>query len=67
MLVAGLQYPIAASIMGIGWMASRLVYALGYTRRDKTDGSGRLIGSTFWLFQTGLFGLTAWTGIKMVI
>jgi glutathione S-transferase len=66
MLVAGLQYPVTSSVLGVGWMVSRLVYALGYTRRDKSDGSGRLAGSTFWLFQLGLFGLVGWSGLKMV-
>ncbi|KAK5174594.1 uncharacterized protein LTR77_001675 [Saxophila tyrrhenica] len=67
MLVAGVQYPIASSVMGVGWVLSRVVYAVGYTRKDKTDGSGRLIGSGFWLFELGLYGLTAWSGVKLLL
>ncbi|KAK4546579.1 hypothetical protein LTR36_001796 [Oleoguttula mirabilis] len=67
MLVAGIQYPIATSVMGAGWLVSRVIYAVGYTREDKTKGEGRLYGAPFWLFQLGVFGLTAWTGIKMVL
>lgn len=48
-------------------MAFRIVYATGYTREDKSDGSGRLYGAPFWFAQLGLFGLTAWTGIKMLL
>lgn len=66
-LVAGLQYPIASSVMGVGWMLSRLAYAVGYTRKDKTDGKGRLVGSPFWLFQLGLYGLTAWSGVRLLL
>ena len=67
MLVAGLTYPIAVTVMGVGWMICRVLYAVGYTRADKENGSGRAIGTPFWLFQLGLFGLTAWTGVKMAM
>jgi glutathione S-transferase len=60
MLVAGLRYPIASSVMGVGWSLCRLAYALGYTQKDRKDGKGRLIGSGFWLFQLGLIGLAGW-------
>ena len=67
MLITGLEYPIATSIMGVGWVVSRIVYAIGYTQKDKVDGKGRLAGMPFWLFQLGLFSLSAWSGIKLVI
>lgn len=52
--------------MGAGWIASRIAYAVGYTRADKEDGKGRLIGAPFWLFQLGLYGLVAYSGVKML-
>ncbi|KAK5127998.1 hypothetical protein LTR85_005115 [Meristemomyces frigidus] len=67
LLVAGIEYPIASSIMGAGWLVCRTLYAVGYTRADKTKGEGRLMGLPFALFEIGLFGLTSWTGIKMVL
>ncbi len=39
MLVAGLRWPIATSVMGVGWTISRIVYALGY---------GKLLRQTTW-------------------
>lgn len=38
-LVAGLVYPRAAAISGLGWVACRLLFAYGYVRLD-------VIGST---------------------
>jgi glutathione S-transferase len=66
LLIAGLQWPIASTVMGAGWLASRIAYAVGYTRADKDNGSGRLIGSGFWLFQLGLFGMVGSMGGRML-
>ncbi|GAB7335458.1 hypothetical protein MBLNU13_g07820t1 [Cladosporium sp. NU13] len=66
LLVAGLKFPVAASVLGAGWIVSRILYAVGYTRADKEAGKGRLIGLPFWLFQLGLYGLVMYSGIKML-
>nr|POE63662.1 microsomal glutathione s-transferase 3 [Quercus suber] len=34
---------------------------------DKKDGSGRLVGSGFWLAQVALYGMAGWMGVKMVL
>ena len=57
---------MAASVLGAGWIVSRILYAVGYTRADKEAGKGRLIGLPFWLFQLGLYGLVGYTGVKML-
>lgn len=67
LLISGLYYPLVSAALGAGWTVSRVMYAIGYTRKDKTDGSGRLVGMGFWLFQLGLYGLSAWCGIKMLM
>lgn len=67
LLVAGLQYPLWSAGLGAAWLVFRTVYAVGYTREDKTKGEGRLYGAPFWFAQLGLFGLTTWTGIKMLL
>ena len=67
MLITGLRYPLATTALSVAWMVSRVVYAVGYTRADKEDGKGRLMGSPMWLFQFGLFGLTAWSGLQMLL
>ncbi|KAF2481368.1 hypothetical protein BDY17DRAFT_187367 [Neohortaea acidophila] len=66
LLVAGLRYPIASTALAVGWMVFRTLYAVGYTRSDKTDGKGRLIGTPASFLQLGLYGLMAWTGYTMV-
>ena len=43
-MIAGLKYPVASGVMGGIWNVSRVIYAVGYTRADKENGSGRLIG-----------------------
>ena len=67
MLITGIQYPRTTTMLGVGWVLSRIAYGVGYTRRDKTDGSGRAIGLGFFIFQLGLFGLSTWASIKMVL
>lgn len=66
LLISGLRFPVAASVMGVGWIVSRIAYAIGYTSPNRTDGKARLYGAPFWLFQLGLYGMTAWTGFKML-
>lgn len=65
MLIAGLRYPVASALLGAGWSVARVAYAVGYTKADRSDGKGRLIGAPMWLFQLGLFGLTAMVGYKI--
>ncbi|KAF2431744.1 membrane-associated proteins in eicosanoid and glutathione metabolism [Tothia fuscella] len=56
-LIAGLGYPRGAAVSGALWTVLRWVYARGYTRKDMTNGKGRLMGSGFWIVQTVLFGM----------
>ncbi|KAF2861858.1 hypothetical protein K470DRAFT_269390 [Piedraia hortae CBS 480.64] len=66
-LIAGLRYPVTASVMGLGWMVNRVVYAVGYTNKEQKEGRGRLRGSAGWFVQLGLFLLAGWTGVGMVM
>ncbi|KAM0693307.1 hypothetical protein Q7P36_006560 [Cladosporium allicinum] len=67
LLIAGLRFPIASTVLGAGWIVSRILYAVGYTNPNKENGKGRLIGLTFWLFQVGLYGMVGYTGVKMLL
>lgn len=68
MLIAGLQHPRTSALLGLIWMFGRIMFALGYTRKDKDNASGRVIGFAIQLpMQLTLWGLAAWTGIKMVL
>ncbi|KAI9843636.1 MAG: hypothetical protein M1837_006218 [Sclerophora amabilis] len=59
-LVAGLKYPTGASVMGLGWLLGRFIYALGYARSPKdSNGKGRMAGVWYQVFQLGLFGMAA--------
>lgn len=66
MLIAGVQYPLAVTGMGIGWMIFRTLYAIGYTDPDKEGGKGRMKGTPMWFFQLGIWGTCVWSGVKMV-
>jgi len=67
LLISGLRYPVIASALGAVWLAGRIVYALGYTDPNMADGKGRSRGAFMWLGQLGLFLLTGFTGVKMVM
>lgn len=67
MLLGGLKYPIASAATGLAWMVFRILYAVGYTRKDKQGGRGRLIGSGFWWCQLGFMGLVAKTAYDVLM
>jgi len=66
LLIAGLQFPITAAIMGAGWSVSRYIYMVGYSQGGE-GGKGRYKGITFWLFQFGLVGLCIYEGVTMAM
>ncbi|MCJ1469051.1 hypothetical protein MMC07_007683 [Pseudocyphellaria aurata] len=66
LLLAGLSYPIPSAAMGLTWCVGRVVYALGYTNKNKVDGAGRNIGNFFWLPELGLQITALLTGYKMI-
>ncbi|MCJ1267910.1 hypothetical protein MMC22_007796 [Lobaria immixta] len=66
LLLAGLSYPIASAAMGLAWCVGRVTYGLGYTNKNKTDGSGRIIGNFYVLPELGLFLTAALTGWKIL-
>ncbi|CAJ2503466.1 Uu.00g108600.m01.CDS01 [Anthostomella pinea] len=66
MLIGGLRFPVATALAGLGWGISRIVYAVGYTDKNKTNGSGRMLGSFFWLFQLGMFVMTGMVGYDLI-
>lgn len=66
MLFAGLEYPTATTALGVGWLLSRILYAFGYITSGRKNGTGRLLGSGFWLCQAGLWGMCCATALKML-
>lgn len=67
LLIAGLKYPVASSVLGAAWIVFRTLYATGYTRADKKDGKGRLMGAGFWLAQFALYGICGGLAWGMVV
>lgn len=65
-------YAVSAGLLQPGVVLQPVVLTfsptlqVGYTRSDKTDGKGRLIGTPASFLQLGLYGLMAWTGYTMV-
>jgi glutathione S-transferase len=57
LLIAGLAFPRGAAVTGAVWTVFRYFYAVGYTKKDQTNGRGRMMGSGFWLAQFTLFGM----------
>lgn len=67
LLISGTRYPIAGSVLGAFWVFNRVVYAIGYTRRHwGQHGAGRYYGVFGMVAEFSLYGLTAWTGWKML-
>lgn len=52
--------------LGLGWCAARVVYALGYVNKDRTNGNGRRVGNFHWVFELGLQFVAALGGYKML-
>jgi glutathione S-transferase len=65
-LIAGLVYPRASAIMGLGWVVSRIMFAYGYISSEKPHGKGRYMGASYYLFQAGLWGLACSVGFKIL-
>ncbi|ORY10742.1 hypothetical protein BCR34DRAFT_601878 [Clohesyomyces aquaticus] len=67
MLIAGLQYPKAAAILGAVWSVNRVIYGWGYTQ-GLEGGKGRYYG-ILWMFAhfglIGYAGTSAWKIINM--
>jgi len=66
-LIAGLAYPVTSAASGAIWLVFRYMYAVGYTRADKTNGKGRMAGSGFWLAQAVLFGMVGKMGFDALM
>jgi glutathione S-transferase len=68
MLLAGIRFPVAAAVCGFGWTAARTAYMVGYSGSGQgSKGTGRYKGGAFWLFESALIGMAAWTGVSMVL
>ncbi|KAI5195457.1 membrane-associated proteins in eicosanoid and glutathione metabolism [Aureobasidium subglaciale] len=65
LLIGGLRFPLLSSAFGVAWSLGRIVYAVGYTAKNKDNGKGRLAGAFFWLAQLGLFVNAGLTGYNM--
>ena len=59
--------PVVSACLGTAWCVSRVAYTLGYTRKDKTDGSGRRIGGAANLFELALIIMSGMTGYEMIM
>jgi len=57
LLVAGLRFPRASAVLGATWVAGKLVYTFGYVREGREDGSGRLVGTWWWVPHLALMGM----------
>ena len=66
MLLAGLEYPVAAKWLGVAWIVMRIVYWAGYVYSSKERGEGRLYGVYFWMVQGLIWCLGLLTSRKLM-
>ena len=59
--------PVISACLGTAWCASRVAYTIGYCRKDKSDGSGRRIGTVGSLFEAVLMVMSGMTGYQMIM
>lgn len=65
LLISGLRYPVPAAGLGLGWLASRVVYTIGYT--SNSGPKGRAAGSIgSYLTMLPLLGMAGYTGYSLV-
>ncbi|KAH8772859.1 hypothetical protein F5883DRAFT_642216 [Diaporthe sp. PMI_573] len=64
MLLAGTRFPVQAAVLWMGWLASRVVYTIGYTSNGPKGRTTGAIGH----YLCGLsLALTAcYTGVQMI-
>ena len=63
LLVAGIRYPVLSAGLGVAWGVARVMYGLGYMRKDKKGGMGRYAGiwhSPILVILAGMSGLAGW-------
>ncbi|RKF80489.1 Microsomal glutathione S-transferase 3 [Golovinomyces cichoracearum] len=65
MLIAGIRYPITASVMGTSWMVCRWLYMTGYSRGEE-NGKGRIQGLGSFIFQYILVIMSGYTSLAIL-
>ncbi|CAG8971542.1 hypothetical protein HYALB_00005438 [Hymenoscyphus albidus] len=67
LLIAGLKYPKLSAVLGSLWSVARVLYLLGYTRKEHAEnGKGRHWG-TWWAFpHIILIGLAVASSLKVL-
>jgi glutathione S-transferase len=66
LLVAGLKWPVLSSLLGVGWLGFRGIYAYGYIYGKAKNGGGRRVGTIFWAFQAALWGMCGVMGWNLI-
>lgn len=67
LLIAGLRWPVASSVLGMIWNVGRTVYAVGYTSKSGKNGNQRLYGTVQYIGFLGLLGMLGKMGFDMVM
>ena len=66
-MIGGVIDPVLSACLGTAWCASRVAYTIGYCRKDKSDGSGRRIGTMANVFELALMVMSGITGYQMIV
>lgn len=54
--------------MGVAWCVTRVIYTVGYCRKDKENGKGRAFGSeSSLLIELAMIAVSGMTGYQMLM
>ncbi len=60
--------PIISASMGVAWCVTRVIYTVGYCRKDKENGKGRAFGSeSSLLIELAMIAVSGMTGYQMLM
>lgn len=65
--MGGVVDPVVSACIGTAWCASRVLYTIGYCRKDKSDGSGRRLGAAASFLELALMIMSGMTGYQMIM
>lgn len=66
LLIAGISLPTASALLGASWLVARVMYAIGYTSKNKKEGKGRYLGG-WWVFpHLSLMGMALYSSWQLL-
>ncbi|KAL6716874.1 hypothetical protein ACLMJK_004786 [Lecanora helva] len=68
LVIGGLKYPVISATMGAAWCASSVLYTIGYCRKDRTEGKGRVVpGEVASVIEAVMIIMSGVTGYQILM